>query len=45
MTLFVQTQNFIETFLFKQKSLSIKVTLMMCLNQSILKLYQTYKDL
>ena len=37
MTLFMRTQ--------KQKQLSMKVTLMMCLNQSILKLYQTYKSL
>ena len=29
----------------KAEILSIKVTLMMCLNQSILQLYQTYKNL
>ena len=37
MTLFIQTQ--------KQKSLSMKVTLVMCFNQSILQLYQTYQRL
>ena len=35
MTLFTHTQ--------KQKQLLMKLTLMMCLNQSILQLYQTYK--
>ena len=29
----------------KPKQLSMKVTLMMCLNQSILQWYQTYKNL
>ena len=29
----------------KQKQLSMKVTLIMCFNQSILQLYQTYKNL
>ena len=37
MTLFVQTQ--------KEKLLSMKVTLMVYLNQSILQLYQTYQHL
>ena len=37
MALFSQTQ--------KQKQLLIKVILMMYLNQSILRLYQTYKNL
>ena len=37
MTIFIQTQ--------KQKQLSMKVTLMMCLNESILQLYQIYKNL
>ena len=35
MTLFIHTQ--------KQKQLLMKVTLMMYLNQSILRLYQTFK--
>ena len=34
--------NFINTQ--KQKQLIMKVTLMMCLNQSILQLYQAYKS-
>ena len=37
MILFIQTQ--------KQKSLSMKVTLVMCFNQSILQLYQTHQRL
>ena len=37
MTLFVQTQ--------KEKLLSMKVTLMVYLNQAILQLYQTYQHL
>ena len=37
MTLFVQTE--------KEKLLSMKVTLMVYLNQSILQLYQTYQHL
>ena len=37
MTLFIHTP--------KHKQLSMKVTLMMCFNQSILQLYQTYKNL
>ena len=35
MTLVIKTQ--------KQKQLSMKVTLMMCFDQSIEQLYQTYK--
>ena len=34
---FIQTQ--------KQKKLLMKVTLMMCLNQFMIQLYQTYKNL
>ena len=37
MALFIHTQ--------KQKRLSMKGILMMCLNQSIHQLYQTYKNL
>ena len=37
MTVFTHTQ--------KQKQLSMKVTLMVCFNQSILQLYQTCKNL
>ena len=37
MTVFTHTQ--------KQKQLSMKVTLMVCFNQSILQLYQTLKNL
>ena len=29
----------------KEETLSMKVTLMICLNQSIQRLYQTYKNL
>ena len=36
MILFIHTQ--------KQKQLSMKVTLIICLNQSILQLYQRYKN-
>ena len=37
------THFFSQTY--KQKQLSMKVTLIMCFNQSILHLYQTYKNL
>ena len=37
------THFFSQTY--KQKQLSMKVTLIMCFNQSILQLYQTYKNL
>ena len=37
MTLFIHTQ--------KQKQLPMKVTLMMCFDQSILQLYQRYENL